>query len=118
MCNRIIKIHVLKKPNSILILILSMLNKLKQTTYIVNRYGSVPLLTVWYPPAPPPPPLLKMAIFSLFLWIVGIDRSKKKEQKMQSDFFRNFEFLGVFLSFKFLKIFFIHFTAFIIIQKR
>ena len=51
-------------------------------------------------------PLLEMAIFSLFLWIVGIDRSKKMEQKMQSDFFRNFEFLGVFLSFEILNFFF------------
>ena len=77
-----------------------------------------PITDSLVPPPPPPGPLPKMAIFSLFLWIVRINRSKKNKQKMQSDFFRNFEFLGVFWSFKFLKIFFMHFTAFIMIQKR
>ena len=44
--------------------------------------------------------LLKMSIFSIFLWMVGIDRSKGKKQKIKIDFFRNFYFLGVFFNFE------------------
>ena len=56
------------------------------------------------PPLGPLLPLHEMAIFSLFLFLIKIDRSKRKEQKMQSDFFRKFDYLG-YLSFKFLKFF-------------
>ena len=46
------------------------------------------------------------------------DRWRKKEQKMQSDFFQNFDFLDAFFKFQIFQIFFMHFTAYIITQKR
>ena len=46
--------------------------------------------------------LLEMAIFSLILWCVGIDRSKKKEQKCRVTFLK-FWFFRFFSSLEFLK---------------
>ena len=51
--------------------------------------GKAQLLTVWYPTWARPPE--KLPLFHFFLWMIGIDRSREKKQKMQSDFLKNFD---------------------------